>query len=184
MRQELQRQKWLKNNPLRSLDEVQWLKLRAANGIIIPYVGYAELNFAVGGIKIPDRGVVIVADDCLGAEKGVLGMNVILHCWKELFGGGHPGATAFKVTVSAKAKVEWEKAFAVCQKIEQAEAVDGRMGSAQLTRQAPIQIPTHSEMIVWTQVLEQSAHTKYCALIDASDEGNGWQVARTLSWVE
>ncbi|MGH0114916.1 UNVERIFIED_CONTAM: hypothetical protein FKN15_065840 [Acipenser sinensis] len=166
-------QKWLKNNPLRSSDEVQWLKLRAANGITITYVGYAVLNC-----------VVIVADDCLGAERGVLGMNVISHCWKELFGGCHPGVTAFKATVSAKAKGEWEKAFAVCQKIEQAEAVDGRMGSARLTRQAPIQIPPHSEMIVWTQVLEQSAHVEYCALIEASDEGNGWQVARTLAWVK
>ncbi|XP_071398135.1 trace amine-associated receptor 13c-like [Centroberyx affinis] len=65
--------------------DLYWLKLMAANRLQIPYVGYAVLNMEVGGLQVPNRGVIIVADRCLGSDYGVLGINVIQHCWESVF---------------------------------------------------------------------------------------------------
>lgn len=59
------------------------LTLKAANGLEIPYIGYAVMNFEVGHIKIPNRGVVIVKNEC-STNPLILGMNVISACWETL----------------------------------------------------------------------------------------------------
>lgn len=49
----------------------------------IPYVAYAVVDIfvvVVGGVQVPAKGVVIVEDDCLGADQRILGMNVIAQC--------------------------------------------------------------------------------------------------------
>lgn len=33
-----------------------WFRLKAANGLEIPYIGYAVLDLEVEGIKVPGRG--------------------------------------------------------------------------------------------------------------------------------
>lgn len=73
-------QKWLGHIKPRGADDLNWLTLKAANGLSIPYTGYAILDFSVAGVKVPGKGVVIVKDECLGVEKGILGMNVITDC--------------------------------------------------------------------------------------------------------
>lgn len=120
-------QKWLSGEQKRSPQDLHWLSLKAANGLQIPYTGYAILDFSVGGVTVPGKGVIIVKDECLSAERGILGMNVISHCWKELFQGVHPDLTVFGATMSREAKGEWERAFAVCQKVSQDESSDGQM---------------------------------------------------------
>ncbi|KAL7853106.1 hypothetical protein SRHO_G00188910 [Serrasalmus rhombeus] len=58
----------------------QWLKLRAANGLDIPYIGYVELNVELCGKLVPDCGVLVVKDPLGGVglqAPGVLGMNVL-----------------------------------------------------------------------------------------------------------
>lgn len=59
-------------------------RLRAANGLEIPYIGYAVLNLEVEGIKVTERGVVIVEDEKC-THPFVVGMNVIMACWDTLF---------------------------------------------------------------------------------------------------
>ena len=54
------------------LSSCQWLQLRAANGLSIPYVGYLELDVELCGKSI--------------AQCGVLGMNILNKCYHELFG--------------------------------------------------------------------------------------------------
>lgn len=61
-----------------------FLMLKAANGLGIPYVGYATLNFVVGGVREPERGVVIVRQGGL-TNPFIIGMNVISACWSALF---------------------------------------------------------------------------------------------------
>jgi hypothetical protein len=63
------------------------IKLKAANGICIPYVGYIEVDMNVMGQNFPDRGVLIVkdsVDSCTRKRKesipALLGMNVISAC--------------------------------------------------------------------------------------------------------
>lgn len=74
------------------LQSCQWLQLRAANGLAIPYVGYLELDVTLCGKTIPRCGILVVRDP-LGtppAVPGVLGMNVISRCYQELFGAHGP----------------------------------------------------------------------------------------------
>lgn len=93
-------QKWLSGEQKRNPQDLRWLTLKAVNGLCIPYTGYAVLDFSVGGVTVPGKGVIIVKDECLNAERGILGMNVISHFWKELFQGVHPGLTVFGATMS------------------------------------------------------------------------------------
>ncbi|MGH0144482.1 UNVERIFIED_CONTAM: hypothetical protein FKN15_002911 [Acipenser sinensis] len=91
-------------------------------------------------------------------------------------------ATSAETASNREARGEWDKAFAVCRKVEREEDPDGKVGTARLTRQQPIQIPPQSEMVVWTRVIEHRARTEYCALVEAIEEDAEWQVARTLAW--
>ena len=61
-----------------------WLKLTAANGLEIPYLGYSELDIEAFGLNVPRRGILVVKDsanDVMRARKrdvpGLLGMNVL-----------------------------------------------------------------------------------------------------------
>lgn len=177
-------QKWLGHVKPKGAEDLNWLTLKAANGLSIPYVGYAILDFAVAGVKVPGKGVVIVKDECLGGDKGVLGMNVIIDCWKGLFKEGHPGPASFKVTVTSAAKREWERAFVVCNRISQDETGDGRIGVARLNRQCPVEIPPASEMVLWAQLREGQHPTVSCVLVEGTGEESEWQVARTLSHIK
>lgn len=49
-----------------------WLTLRVVNGLQIPYVGNAVVDFAVGGINVPQKGMVVVEDGCMGADHAIL----------------------------------------------------------------------------------------------------------------
>lgn len=69
---------------LKNPDDLSWLALKAANGLEIPYVGYAVVDIVVGGVMLPGLGVIVVRDDCMGTEFGLLGMNVIFQCWETL----------------------------------------------------------------------------------------------------
>ena len=63
------------------MDPHRWLTVRAANGIEVPYTGYVELDMEVCGMKIPQRGVLIVKDTTELAGKkvnGLLGTNVLM----------------------------------------------------------------------------------------------------------
>lgn len=59
-------------------------RLRAANGLEIPYTSYAVLDLEVEGIEIPGRGVVMVEDEHC-THPLIIGMNVVTACWSALF---------------------------------------------------------------------------------------------------
>ena len=68
----------------RELESCGWLKLTAANGLEITYVGYVELDVTALGQTIPARGVLVVCDSPDADQRaykrscpGVLGMNVL-----------------------------------------------------------------------------------------------------------
>lgn len=67
------------------------LTLRGANGLEIPYLGYLELNVQVGGVTIPECGVLVLKDTAATVQQrrrrpGVLGTNVLAKIpkWAEL----------------------------------------------------------------------------------------------------
>ncbi|CAC5397198.1 unnamed protein product [Mytilus coruscus] len=65
-------------------ESTKYLKLRAANGLDIPYIGYIETDIFVPSLKktIEDRGILIVKDvhDSNDNISGILGMNVVNQC--------------------------------------------------------------------------------------------------------
>lgn len=66
-----------------------WLQLKAANRLPIPYIGYLEVSIELCGKLMPHCGVLVVRDppdSGLASVTGVLGMNVLRRCYKELFG--------------------------------------------------------------------------------------------------
>ena len=60
-------------------DTTSWLKLRAANGLELPYLGYVELPITVFGQELPACGVLVRPDDPVddGKPPCLLGMNVL-----------------------------------------------------------------------------------------------------------
>ena len=61
-----------------------WLRLTAANGLEIPYVGYLELDVEALGVMIPQRGILVVkrpaSEEARQRKKitpGLIGMNII-----------------------------------------------------------------------------------------------------------
>ena len=67
------------------LPEQEWLKLRAANGLDIPYIGYIEtdVHLPAFGKIVKDRGILIAKDTHEDDKKdspGLIGMNIISQC--------------------------------------------------------------------------------------------------------
>lgn len=63
------------------------LQLKAANGLVIPYIGYIELDVNYNGNIIPQRGFLIVKDSSDDATRkrkesvpGIIGMNILGAC--------------------------------------------------------------------------------------------------------
>ena len=162
--------KCLEGTNVTSADEVSWLTLRAANGLEIPYVGYALVDCMVGSIKVSGKGVIIVNDDCLGSDKGLLGMNIIQPVWSALTQGNHPGLLAFKTTMPNAAGQLWARAFTECQRVTTRMPLPAYQGIAKLPRQQPVIIPPQSEMIL---------HAMLLSLFHDSD--TEWCVGRTLA---
>ncbi len=58
-----------------------WLKITAANGLDIPYLGYMELDVEVMGMTLPECGFLIVKETPSPSSMAVLiGMNIISKC--------------------------------------------------------------------------------------------------------
>lgn len=93
-----------------------WLALKAANGLDIPYVGYLELDVQVLGRTIPGRGVLVVKDAPRTPQQqlipGLLGMNVIHECYKELF--AQQGEALFASLSAVQAEACWALALRHC----------------------------------------------------------------------
>ena len=105
-----------------------WLRLRAANGLAIPYEGYIELDVTITGHVLPRMGILITSPEGTSDSgvPGLLGMNIIQHCY-DLFGGGVGG-----VHPEPSWDREWRRVFSTCRTIQHLPA-DGRLGLARTT---------------------------------------------------
>lgn len=167
--------------PVQGANEISWLTLKAVNGLKLPYIGYAELDFQVGGVAVPQKGVVVVEDDHLQSDYGILGMNVITHCWEALFQNGHPGLSAFKSTVPQREGRAWERAFQVCQRVQVVGPMAGFQGTARLHPPGSVQIPPQTEMLLWAQVPQAMGHPNCCVVVeDLGGEAKEWRIGRAI----
>uniref|UniRef100_A0A3B1KGI5 ribonuclease H n=1 Tax=Astyanax mexicanus TaxID=7994 RepID=A0A3B1KGI5_ASTMX len=83
-----------------------WLKLTAANGFDIPYLGYLELEMDTMGIKIPDCGFLVVKnpESSQSSLPAIIGMNIISRC-RQLV------QAEFDRTLDAKLDSDWRTVF-------------------------------------------------------------------------
>ena len=97
-----------------------WLALKAANGLAIPYVGYLELDVQVLGKQIPSRGILVIKDTACTPQQhavpGLLGMNVVIECYRELF--IEHGEALFASLSTIRADVSWGSALRHCHRLE------------------------------------------------------------------
>ncbi|XP_062374615.1 uncharacterized protein LOC134062574 isoform X2 [Sardina pilchardus] len=167
--------------PVHSAEEIPWLTLKAANGLNLPYIGYAILDFQIGGVIVPAKGVVIVKDDCLQSDYGILGMNVIKHCWEALLQDTHPGLTAFKSTIPRRAGQAWEKAFQVCRRVQATGPNTELQGTARLQPSEAILLPPQTEMVVWASVPQATGQLTCCVVVeDLGGEEREWRIGRSV----
>lgn len=177
-------QKWLGPLSIHDSSQLHWLTLKAANGLKIPYVGYGIVDFVVGGISVPAKGIVVVEDRCIGADQGILGMNIIGHCWKELFRGVSPGVTSFTAAMGPGARRAWKEAFAFCRRTVLTSETEESPGTARLFKTDSNSIPANCEKLLWARAVGGSPLKDYYALVEDVAAGPGWQVARAVVRVQ
>uniref|UniRef100_A0A8C6TVK3 ribonuclease H n=1 Tax=Neogobius melanostomus TaxID=47308 RepID=A0A8C6TVK3_9GOBI len=129
------------------LRQCNWLQLKAANGLGIPYIGYLELEVHVLSKTLQRMGILVVkspADSHLREKKrsvpGLLGMNIIRPCYHELF--VQLGPDLFNSPALKSASPGWKKALTQCQSIESLND-EGYLGIAKVTGR-PVCIPAGS----------------------------------------
>lgn len=128
-----------------------------------------------------EKGVIIVRDDCLGPDKGILGMNIIKPVWSALTQGNHPGLSAFRTLLPSVERKLWADAFAECYRVATTASSTPYEGFVKLPRQSPVVIPPYSEMVLWTHVTGSPANQLNICVEPLPDSGLEWCVGRTLA---
>lgn len=131
------------------LQKCNWLQLRAANGLEIPYLGYLELDITVLGKVLPGMGVLVVRDPpysgSVAKAPGLLGMNVIGGCYGELF--QQHGPTLFQSSIIQRASEGWKDALSECHKLDCLPET-GRLGRVKVGGRSSVRVPAGSLQMV------------------------------------
>lgn len=103
---------------LEKLHSCNWLRLRAANGLAIPYIGYFEVDVELCGKVIAKRGVLVVRDLPNGTRSvpGILGWNIIKECYTDLF--SQHGPALFNLPSVLQAPTQVQNALQHCHQVE------------------------------------------------------------------
>ncbi|XP_041967264.1 uncharacterized protein K02A2.6-like [Alosa sapidissima] len=128
-----------------TMQPCDWLQLKAANGLAIPYLGYIELDLEVLGKVLPKIGVLVVTDALDPTTRqqkttvpGLLGMNAISRCYQELF--EEHGQDLFHCPLIQTAESGWKRALSECQILERLSS-SGCIGKAVVQPGPALRIP-------------------------------------------
>ncbi|CAL9695460.1 unnamed protein product [Knipowitschia caucasica] len=157
-------------------DASTWLALEAANGLNIPYVGYALLPVKIGELELPECGFLVTKDYCLTNSEGILGMNIISRCFEV----EKPIACFSKDKAQ---QVSWRSALRICAKKAQFSAPDGSIGHVRTISRHPIMVPAQSDVLVWGRTKPGVNDQDYQCLVEPLEVGDLF-VARSLSTVK
>lgn len=105
-------------------------------------------------VWVPARGIVVVKDDIVGANKAILEMNVIADCWEELFNGKDSDFIRSRSPVFSK---QWNSIFADCQRVHAAASNEKWQVTARLASRSTVTIPAQCETLVWTKIARNSS---------------------------
>ena len=82
------------------VSEASWLRITAANGLELPYLGYLEVTVTALGVQLPDMGILVVRDspdpylrERKGHVPGLLGCNVLRRLYEQTGNGRDMTAT-------------------------------------------------------------------------------------------
>lgn len=151
------------------LKSCQWLQLRAANGLSIPYIGYMELSIELCGQVITGCGVLVVRDPPGGLctrVPGVLGMNVLSRCYQGLFGQHGPALFDSLSTIDVPNSVF--QALQYCRRVDNQSPVV-RSGRVRVRGRRPCRIPGGMVKFVAATCSEQ--YVKSTVLFEPPESG-------------
>lgn len=130
------------------LHSCKWLQLKAANGLDIPYLGYAEVDVEVLGKVIPNKGILVVKDTPDLQTKtnipGVLGMNIISECYDLLF--SQHGDSLFSLPCVQQAPKVWQQALQFCH--DTPSSVRPSTGMARIRGRYSVHVPRGAMKLV------------------------------------
>lgn len=160
-------------------DPASWLKLKAANGKEIPYLGYVEVQMDIAGVTLSNVGVIVVKDSCLKVS-GLVGMNVIKQVWQVLFKNTAPCQVNTPPKLNDPGKTLWQEAMHVCQKEQGFVTPDGFVGYARLAGHRPVTVPGNRELLLNCRARGGPGGRGYEALMEPLPTQDGLLVARAL----
>uniref|UniRef100_A0AAV2MQT6 Uncharacterized protein n=1 Tax=Knipowitschia caucasica TaxID=637954 RepID=A0AAV2MQT6_KNICA len=95
--------------------------------------------------------------------------------------GNHPGLSAFRTLLPPTEGKVWDQAFAECHRVATRSPTPPYEGTAKLTRQPPVVIPPHSEMVLWLHVTGDSVGQPQVQVEPLPGGSSEWYVGRTLA---
>ena len=157
------------------LRQCNWLQLKAANGLGIPYIGYLELDVNVLSKTLPRMGVLVVKSpedprlkEQKGSVPGLLGMNIIRRCYHELF--VQLGPDLFEFPLLKSANPGWKGALSECHSIELLNE-QGYLGKAKV-KGRPVRIPAGSMKFISIVCPSSATTTLPSVLLEPLEDGS------------
>lgn len=159
--------------------DLYWLKLRAANGLSIPYVGYVMADVQVGDIALKDMGIVISETDPNDPSSlPILGMNIIGPCWDVLFAQPPAQIQTWPPEADVATRRVWAAAFDDCQRIR-AACPPPQKGTLRPAYRHPVTVPRNSELVIWART-PPSIKKNQCVLIEPLESSSTVNAARSI----
>lgn len=142
---------------------IQKFNLVAANGLVILYIGYIEVDLNICGKVIPKRGVLIVKDSNGSAHPGLNGMNVIKECRDFLMTQTGDSCVGLEGEVQVKV---WHQMFSVCEDLLKFADESGQISSLYWPQGRRKTIPAQSEVVIEVCARVQPDRKDYVGLIE------------------
>lgn len=164
-------------------NDLYWLKLQAANGLAMPYVGYALTEVQVGDIVLKDMGILISENDPENPEVlPIQGMNIIVPCWDIPFSKPQAEIQTWPPETDAITQQVWTAAFEDCRRI-QAAVPPPHTGTLQPAYRYPVMIPKQSEQVIWARAPSMLKKNQ-CILVEPLEGPSAVAVAHSLETVQ
>lgn len=162
---------------------IQRFNLVAANGLVIPYIGYIEVDLIICGKVIPKRGVLIVKDSNGSSYPGLIGMNVIKECRKILMTQSGDGCLGVESEVQVKV---WNQMFSVYEDLLNFVDESGQISTIYWPQGKRKIIPAQSEVVIEACARVRPDRKDYVGLVEPRQDDvlpGQLLVARSLSAV-